>query len=412
MNTLTNLQHYTALNTAEKPRLLLLTQVLPFPPDAGPKIKTFNLIKYLANRFDITLVSFVRPANTAAHLEALREYCREVHTVSLVRAKLRDVKALARSLITGQPFLMVRDQSGEMAALLARLVKENNFAVVHADQLNMGQFALPLGVPVSVLDQHNAVWLITDRIRSSQTNPLKKLILTLETFKLRRYEQKICKKFSGVLAVSPSDAKALGLECKIVPIGVDAENCQPLARKPGSLNLVSLGTMFYPPNVEGALWFGQKVFPLIQKHRPNATFSIIGANPPAKVYQLAQKNPAIKILGYVENLRPVLEDSAGLIVPLLAGGGMRVKILDALALGLPIITTTLGGEGVALVNEQTALIADTPEEFAEACLKLLDSAELSEVLAGNGRQLALQVYDFRQAYKPLDDFYTNLLATT
>lgn len=393
----------------KKPRLLLLTQVLPFPADAGPKIKTFNLIKYLCKSFDITLVSFVRADNTPEHTKALREYCAEVYTVPMERSRLRDVKALLRSLLKGQPFLMVRDESKAMTELLGRLTQGSSFEAVHADQLNMAQFALPLPVGMKVLDEHNAVWCIADRLRHGQRNPLKKLVLTLETFKLRRYEWKICRKFDRVLAVSREDEAALKLDCEVIPIGVDAVATTPLQLQPGSKNLVSLGTMFYPPNVEAALWFGREVFPLILKREPTATYTIIGAKPPQSIYEMARTNPQIRVLGYVEDLRPALEDSAGLVVPLLSGGGMRVKILDALALGLPVVSTTVGAEGVQLEAGRTALLADRPEEFAQSCLELINVTGPGERLAQAGRQLALEVYDFRQAYRPLDRVYSKFL---
>jgi len=408
----------TQVTPKPRPEILLLTQVLPYPPDAGPKIKTFNLIKYLAHDYNITLVSFVRADNTQQHVDELLKYCAEVHTVPMVRTKVRDVKALLKSLVLGQPFLMVRDQSPEMSRLLARMSAGKKYSVVHTDQLNMAQFALPVPATARLLDQHNAVWTIADRLRKGQRNPAKRLVLELETFKLRRYEKKICGKFEAILAVSQPDAEALGLinstgslqqNTTIIPIGVDAEAVEPLALKPDSLNLVSLGTMFYPPNVEAALWFGKKVFPLIQEKQPQATYSIIGAKPPAEIYDMASQNPAIKVLGYVEELGPVLQECAGLVVPLLSGGGMRVKILDALALGLPIISTTVGAEGVRLENGNTALLADTPQEFAAACLQLLGSEELQQKLAKMGRELALEVYDFRRAYQPLDRVYSGIL---
>jgi polysaccharide biosynthesis protein PslH len=406
-----NLQQDPAnsVQAGSKPKILLLTQVLPFPTDAGPKIKTFNLIKYLSQQYAITLVSFVRGDNLPEHTTALLEYCQAVHTVPMHRSRQRDVLALLQSLVTGQPFLMVRDRVGEMYRLLDKLVQAEHFDLVQADQLNMAQYALPLSVPVRLLDQHNAVWTIADRLRCGERNPLKRLVLQLETFKLRRYEQRICRQFEAVLAVSSQDEAALGLPCHIVPIGVEVEGLEPLQLKPGSLNLVSLGTMFYPPNVEAALWFGQEIFPLILKQQPHATYTIIGAKPPETIYAMARQNPQIQVKGYVADLRPVLSDSAGLVVPLLSGGGMRVKILDALALGLPIVSTRIGAEGVELEHNHTALLADTPEEFAQACLQLLAADSPGLQLAQVGRQLALEKYDFRRAYAPLGQIYASLL---
>ncbi len=393
-----------------KPELLFLTQVLPFPPDAGPKIKTFNLIKHLSNTFSITLVSFIRPDNTTEHCQELLKYCREVHTVMLRRTRKRDVLALLRRLVSREPFLMVRDRSAALGKLVEDLSRPGRFRAVHADQLNMAQFALAAPEVVRVLDEHNAVWTITDRLRRGEKNQLKRAFLAFETFKLRHYERQVCRQFDAVLAVTSQDEAALGRSCTVVPIGVDAEGTAPLELKHGSLNLVSLGTMFYPPNMEGALWFGEDVFPLILEREPRATYTIIGPKPPPALYAMAEKNPAIKITGYVADLRPVLADSAGLVVPLLSGGGMRVKILEALALALPIVSTAVGAEGIALEDDRTALLADTPQAFAEAVLRLLQPDGPGSRLAQAGRKLALERYDYRVAYGKVATLYSDLLA--
>jgi glycosyltransferase involved in cell wall biosynthesis len=393
----------------EKPKILILTQVLPYPPDAGPKIKTFNLIKYLARDYAITLVSFVRPENTPVQLAKFLEFCEEVRYVTIRRSRWRDGLALLRSFFSTKPFLIVRDESPRMTRLLQELVAKKEFALVHADQLNMAQYGLPLPVKNHLLDQHNAVWKIIDRLSKGETNPFKKVLMRFETFKLRRYEQQICRRFEVVLAVNRQDAEALKVACEVIPIGVDAVGTAPLALQPGSLNLVSLGTMFYPPNVEGVIWFATEVLPLIQAVRPEVTYTIIGPRPPAIIYDLARRNPRIRVTGYLAELRPALEASCGLVVPLLSGGGMRVKILEALSLGLPVISTTIGAESINLENEKTGLLADTPQEFAQSCLKLLNEPDLQVVLSNAGRQLALEQYDFRKAYAPLKKIYSNLI---
>lgn len=394
----------------EKPlRVLILSQILPYPPDAGPKIKTFNLIKFLAKDFAITLVSFTRPGNTQEDVQELRQYCEYVYCIPLHRSHWRDGAALLRSLFGSKPFLMVRDESRQMDKLLGELVARTDYSIVHADQLNMAGFALKLPAGPKVLDQHNAVWKIMDRLRQGERNPLKRVLLELETYKLRRYEQQVCRRFDAVLAVSDRDALAMKVDCQVIPIGVDASGTTPLNLEPSSLNLVSLGTMFYPPNIEGVLWFAREIFPLILAEVPNATYTIIGPRPPASIFELARRNPNIRVTGYLKDLQPALAASAALIVPLLSGGGMRVKILEALALGLPIISTTIGAESIRLENGRTALLADTPKEFAQACLKILGDFTIRKELAGAGRQLAIELYDYQKAYEPLKAVYSQLL---
>src|SRR4051812_30775933 len=188
-------------------RILLLTLVVPNPPDSGPKIKTHYLLRYLAQRHAVTLVSFVRSAEEIAAAEALAGLCEAVYTIPMRRSRLRDAGYLLASLVSQRPFLMLRDESMAMRQLLRGLVAREQFDLVHADQLNMAQFALDTGLP-TVLDQHNAVWTIFQRL-ARQERGLKRLMLELEWRRLKRYEGRVCRASAAVMAVSAEDSAAL-----------------------------------------------------------------------------------------------------------------------------------------------------------------------------------------------------------
>lgn len=144
-------------------RVLLLTQVVPYPPDSGPRVKTWHTLRYLASRHELTLVSFVRSPAEVEAARGLHQHCRAVHTVPLVRSRARDVAAFARSLASGRPFLVERDDLPAMRATIRDLLAAEHYEVLHADQLSMGQYAEPVahaGGPLCVLDAHNAVWSV------------------------------------------------------------------------------------------------------------------------------------------------------------------------------------------------------------------------------------------------------------
>lgn len=400
-------------------RILLLTQVLPYPPDSGPKVKTYNLLQYLGRRHEVTLVSLVRSEAEAARAAKLRGLCAAVHTVPLRRSRTRDLYYLAGSALSGDSFLMRRDASPGLRALLADLTRRERFDIIHADQLNMAQFAVGLPAGARVLDEHNAVWTIVQRM-AEHTPYAKRLGLEIEARRLRAYEARICARFDGLLAVSKPDLRFLELAAgeagvalpptAIIPISVDAHSTPPVTRVERPVSLLSMATMFWPPNVDGVLWFAREVYPLVKQAFPEARFDCVGARPPASVHRLAEADPSIAVTGYVEDPRLYLERAAALIVPVRAGGGMRVKILEALARGLPIVSTTIGYEGIDLTPGQHLLAGDTPEAFASALVALLRNPERGRRLAAAARRVAEECYDWRVVNPPIEELYAAALA--
>jgi glycosyltransferase involved in cell wall biosynthesis len=167
--------------------------------------------------------------------------------------------------------------------------------------------------------------------------------------------------------------------------------------------------MFWPPNIDGIRWFIDEVYPLIREKRPEIVFDVIGARPPQDLVDLNQKGIGVNVTGYVEDPNPYLEQAGVMVVPVRAGGGMRVKILNALAQRLPIVSTTIGSEGIAVESGRHLLIADTPQNFAQATLRLLNDPDLANALGRNGRQLVQEVYDYRAACAPLDAIYSSMI---
>jgi len=391
-------------------RVLFLSQVLPYPPDSGPKVKTWNMIKYLAQKHDVTLASFVR-GDQSADIEKLRPYCYAVHVVPMRRGVVRDAWYMGLSSLTGQPFMMIRDDRAAMRHLIDRLAREERFDVAHADQLNMAQYAVRVRQAFKVLDAHNALWLLYKRLTATMSPGPKKWLLEREWRLLKRYEGKVVRRFDAVLSVTEEDKVALleaaGVEREItvIPIAVDTEKVRPVAHRPDANHILHIGTMYWPPNIDGVLWFARQVFPLIRQQRPDVQFDVVGARPPQEIVAMGGSGTGINVTGYVADPTPYLQQAALMVVPLRAGGGMRVKILNALAQGIPIVSTTLGAEGIAVTPGQNILTADEPAEFAAACLRLLNDPDLRAQLACSGRRLAEDVYDYHHAYQDIERVY-------
>lgn len=397
--------------------ILLLTLVVPNPPDSGPKIKTHYLLRHLAAHHRVTLVTFTRTEQEERDADALRPLCAAVHTVPMRRSRITDVLALARSLRNRRPWLIERDNSAPMRQFLSGLVQQEAaagrpFHLVHADQLNMAQFAAPLGLP-RLLDQHNAVWTIFARMMLNERGP-KRLLLEREWRLLSRYEGQICAEFEAVTTVSYEDRRALqeaigtARDMPVIPIAIDTEVQAVVPRETGAHGVLSMATMMWPPNVDGVLWFAREIYPLVRRAVPAAHFFVVGQRPVAEVCALPEGDPSIEVTGYVPATEPYIARSACLVVPLRSGGGMRVKILEALARGIPIVSTTIGYEGIDVTPGEHLLVADTPAAFANAVTQLLCDPQLGAQIAEAGRRRVVERYDWRNVCPMMDEVYERI----
>jgi polysaccharide biosynthesis protein PslH len=391
-------------------KILFLSQVLPYPPDSGPKVKSLNVIKYLAQHYEVILASFVR-GDQAADVQQLRKFCREVYTVPMERGKINDLKAMAVSLASGLPWLIARDRRKDMFSLVECLAASNEFDFVLADQLNMAQYAENVQGARKIFDAHNALWLLYKRLVKKMGFGLEKILYERDWRLLTHYEGRIGREFNAVVAVSEEDRSALeevagklpGMV--VVPISVDSDEVVPVERDPAGRHILHIGTMFWAPNVDGILWFAREIYPLVRAQLPQVEFDVVGARPPEDVQALGDNEPSIHVTGYVQDPSEYYRAAGVMVVPLRAGGGMRVKILNALAQGMPIVTTTLGCEGIAVQNGKHLLIADRPADFADAIMRLLNDPDFAAQLGRNGRKLIETTYDYRTACRPLDRIF-------
>ncbi len=393
--------------------ILYLSQVLPYPIDAGPKMRSYFVLRYLAQKHRITLLTFVRNSDHPEDVAHLAGVCYAVHTVPIHRNRLRDVKFLLQSLVTKTPFLIARDHVPKMADKLADLLRSEQFDAIHADQLWMAQYALAARTYAKtarlVLDQHNAVHLIPQRMAEGESHLIRQLFKREATL-LLGYEPDTCLKFDHVVWVTNEDRQAVEPlynpsashrpVSTVIPICADPLNVAPFQHTAQKRRVTFLGGLHWPPNAQGILWFARQVFPKVRSAVPDAVLTVIGKNPPAGL-----EGDGVEITGFVKTLAPYLRETAAFVVPLHAGGGMRVKILDAWSWGLPIVSTTIGAEGIDISNGSDILIADTANTFAEAVIRLLQTPQMARDLGYNGRQTILKKYNWRTVYSAWDTIY-------
>lgn len=393
-------------------RILFLSQLLPLPLDAGPKIRAYYVLRHLVEAgHHVSLVCFVRPTDRESDVDALRRLCGTVETVPMPRSRMKDLRDGLRSLASSLPFLILRDQIPAMFERLDSLASSQHFDAVHADQLWMATYAAACSdVPLKVLDQHNAVFRVPERLAEHQANPLSRTVVRREASKLRAFEQTILERFDRVVWVSDDDRRAVRgkngqprTPGEVIPIAVDPAAHPPLAR-PHPFRVTFLGGVHWPPNAEGVRWFADRIWSRVRQASSGAVFTVIGKGG-AEHIAPAGCHGGIEITGYVSDPDRYLAETAVFVVPLLAGAGMRVKILDAWCRGLPVVSTSIGAEGIAVADGDDIAIADDEEAFAGQVVRILRDDAFARRLAENGRATVETRYDWRNVYRAWDEVY-------
>ena len=376
-----------------QPSLLAITSELPWPLDSGGRLRTFHLQAALSRECDVRLIVPVLDEQRV-HVETLRGHGITIIPVPVKpRTKLGELQRLIRSRRRGEPYVMYgRHDRDEVRAAVARELRPGDIVWLdHIDSL--------IYKPVKnkcVIDLHNIYSLIPERMAKETSNPLKRLFLHGEARRLTAMERRAMA-CDTVLAVSSSEAahfRVLGTQRVIVaPNGVDcaAFAALPAGRMDAKPVVLFLGTLNWGPNVSAALHMARVIFPKVLATLPEAELWLVGRDPAAEVRACA--STSVIVTGSVPAVLPYLKDAALLAVPLDAGGGTRLKILEAFAAGLPVVSTQVGAEGIDAIDGQHLVIAER-EAMAAAIIRLLCDASRGAMLAEQARELALRTYDW------------------
>jgi glycosyltransferase involved in cell wall biosynthesis len=393
-------------------RILFMSQLLPLPLDAGPKIRSYYVLRYLAEAgHEVTLLCFIRPGDSSQDISQLRKICGSVEAISLVRSQVRDIAHGLRSLFSSTPFLIQRDQLASMQQKVEQITGDRSFDALHADQLWMAPYVMRCPNPtLKVLDQHNAVFMVARRMAEHHHNPVTKALLNREASKLENFEHFTCEHFDRVVWVTEEDRRRIGSNDNghrsrntVIPIATDPSTQMPVKR-PQPFRVTFLGGMHWPPNSEGILWFADTVWPRVTRVVPSAVLTLIGKGAPRRLLRQYCAT-RLDVPGYVPDLKQYLSETAVFVVPIRSGAGMRVKILDAWCWGLPVVSTSLGAEGIQATDGENLLIADDAESFADRVTRVLQDGSVARRLSENGRSAVEMFYDWRKVYKAWDQIY-------
>jgi len=373
-----------------------------WPVNTGGRLRSFHILEALARRHRLTLITTHGPGDDPQGLERRLASC---EVVSFPHAPPKHgspgfAAALARSWLSRLPVDLWKWRVPALRRELEARLARGGVDVVVADFLSTIPNLPPAaGVPV-VFFEHNVEHVIWRRLAENEALRLRLLLLAVEWRKLRRREAEACAAASLTLAVSEPDRDALArlagaARVAAIPTGVDTAYFQPNGRPEAPGRLVFTGSMDWFPNEDGVGHFMDAVLPLVRRRRPHVTLSVVGRSPSPRLQALASRH-GVTVTGRVEDVRPYVAEAELYVVPLRIGGGTRLKIFEALAMGKAVVSTTVGAEGLPLVPSRDFVRADGPEAFAAAVVRLLDDPAGRRALGAAGRRLVLERYSWDQ----------------
>lgn len=385
--------------------ILFLTPQLPFPPHSGGVIKSYHLLDHLIKTHQLVLGCLLKNGEST---DALQQHLPHLsiisHPVNIPRSGLNWLKSLS----VGVPLTIYRNMSDEFAAKV--LVAAKSCEVIFVDHYLMHQYVPKDFKGRVVVHQHNAEFLMWQRMAEQTRNVIKRWVIGFEAERICQYEKAMCSAADSVLA-APNDAQAL-IDVGATDVNFidtyhlgdeSALHLPPLAFAGTEQRLLYVGTLTWQANLDGLLWFLRYVWPVLIKKHPDLKFSIVGRCDEAIAEQLKSLVPSIDLRGFVDDLEKLYQSHRVYIAPLRFGSGIKVKVVNGLYRGMPTVTTDVGAEGLAVIDGEHILIANEPDCFANHIHRLLTDEALWHCISAQSRQLMASRYTWQQVYDKVDE---------
>jgi glycosyltransferase involved in cell wall biosynthesis len=393
-------------------KILMIFHASPCPPELGPARRHFHMLRELVKRHDVSVVSFGAPEHRQAFLRQFGGICPEPAFVDNRLPSLADAIVRVACTLAGRSAL-VHGFTPKLQRELDRLAAKERFDLVICSTPFLTRYRLPAGVP-AISDTHNVEWLVMQRAFRETRSFWRRVYYFLQTRSTRRAELAAAARVSALFTTSARDRDVFQKDLPrqrffVAPNGVDTSAYTASVESEASDTLLFTGLMSYYPNAHGIAWFLDEIFPRIRAQAPQARLIIAGAKPPR--WLKARGSEQIIVTGQVRDIRPMFGAAHVFVAPLRIGGGTRVKILEAMAMRRAVVATTLACEGLDVKHEDSVLMADTPQEFAEAVIRLLQNPAQRYALAGRGRALVLERYDWAAIGGELETALRSVAAT-
>ena len=376
-------------------RILHLYPYLPTPPTFGGALRIYNILKHLSRHHDVTVGGYSEFGDENLFRKEFPELENKMLFIKRTKVKYRRLLQLY-ALCTSHSYWYHWAQSKKLETEVNRLLSRQRFDVILSEFASMGHFNLETDA-VKILDAHNVEYDNFRRMSRMNYSPIRKKFYTREYERSFREEVSVFKRHDAIFTTSSRDGEIIKKDAPgprqfVIPNGVDTEFFKPRKSEKEPFSIVFTGSMKYVPNYDGMIYFLEEIFPEIKKEIPQAKIYIIGSGPPQVL--MKYQSDSVIITGFVDDVRPYIDRASVFVVPLRMGSGTRLKVVEALSMKKPVVSTSIGCEGIEVDNEEHLMIRDDPNAFSEAVLELFKSGKLRKRLITNGYDLVKEKYDW------------------
>ena len=399
-------------------KILLIARTCPYPPNDGEKIRVFNLIKNLSHH-EIILVCRAMSQYELEKVSELNKYCAEVHAVYIPPPKsfLEKIKWVAPFIASKYPIGLSIVYFKKISHVIQNLCEKINFDIIQVEHSSLTIYLDYINVPEmspAMVIMHNIDYIRNERVIEKLSFGLTKLFHLFNQSKFKKWELNSLYRYNCIVTVSELDRIILekntsGLNFEVLPNGVDTETIKYKFNNADNSNnkIIFVASMDSEANHDGAIYFLENIFEQIKRKIPEATISFVGRKPRKELLE-RHNGKDIIVTGMVESVLEYYRNANVVVVPLRSGGGTRLKILEAMAVGVPVVSTSVGAEGLNLVNKKEILIADTPSDFADCVTQMLNSDKMRKQISLNARKKVEEEYDWVTIAQKSDKIYYKL----
>ncbi|MEO8209063.1 MAG: glycosyltransferase [bacterium] len=386
--------------------ILFVANRFPYPPFRGDKLKIFNLAKQLSKRHDLFLVTFIQDKNDYKYIKNLKQYFKEIKVVYL--SKYQSVINCMLNIFSPLPFQINYFKSNIMEKLLNEFIAKHNIDVIHTQHLRMSQYTNKVNNIPTVLDLPDAYSLYWKRRSMLNGNYFKKMFGMLEHKRVLNYE-KIITDFNLTLVCSDEDRTLLMNShqynnIEILPNGIDLSTFYSQWHDYKINNrIIFTGNMNYFPNIDAAIYFSKEILPEILKKYPDVKFYIVGQNPPQKILRLQSKN--VEVTGFVKSIADEYKSSTIAVSPVRVGAGTLNKVLEPMAMGLPVVSSSIGFKGIGAAHGEEIILARNKTEFVESIINLLEDESYRQYIGEGGKNLVTKNFGWDSVSKILEAYF-------